>query len=96
VVPAVNLRVRFGFERAPYDVRSRLLIVQSGGRSVGLVVDEAREFAHIPASAVQPPQESMTELSGQYIEGLASLAGRLIVVLNLGRLLEFSGPLVPA
>lgn len=96
VVPAVNLRVRFGFERAPYDVRTRLLVVQSAGRSVGLVVDEAREFAHIPPSAVQPPQESMAELSGQYIEGLASLAGRLIVVLNLGRLLEFSGPLVPA
>ena len=37
VVPAVNLRVRFGFERAPYDLRTRLIVVQTAGRSVGLM-----------------------------------------------------------
>ncbi len=49
VVPAVNLRARFGFERAPYDARTRLIVVQHGGRSVGLIVDSAREFVTIPA-----------------------------------------------
>src|SRR5512142_3428236 len=44
VVPAVNLRARFGFERAPVDLRTRLIVVQSDGRSVGLLVDSAREF----------------------------------------------------
>ena len=48
VVPAVNLRARFGFERAEYDLRTRLLVVQHGGRSVGLVVDAAREFVSHP------------------------------------------------
>ena len=32
VVPALNLRARFGFERADYDLRTRLLVVQHGGR----------------------------------------------------------------
>ena len=41
VVPALNLRARFGFERAPYDVATRLVVVQSDGRTVGLVVDAA-------------------------------------------------------
>ena len=41
VVPALNLRARFGFERAAPDLRTRLLVVQSEGRSVGLVVDAA-------------------------------------------------------
>ena len=31
VVPVVNLRARFGFERAAFDLRSRLIVVQSGG-----------------------------------------------------------------
>src|SRR6186713_3298183 len=44
VVPAVNLRARFGFERTPYDLRTRLIVVRDDDRSVGLVADEGREF----------------------------------------------------
>src|ERR1700712_2728200 len=47
VVPAVSMRARFGFERRPHDLRTRLVIVRSGARSVGLIVDNAREFAAI-------------------------------------------------
>src|SRR5215216_5452836 len=51
VVPAVNLRARFGFDRAPHDLRTRLIIVQSTTRLVGLVADSAREFVSIAADA---------------------------------------------
>ena len=53
VVPVVNLRARFGFERARYDLRTRLLVVAGGGPPVGLLVDDAREFVTIP-DAVDP------------------------------------------
>jgi purine-binding chemotaxis protein CheW len=96
VVPAINLRARFGFERTPYDVRTRLVIVNSGGRSVGLVADDAREFLRLPENAVSPPQESLSALSSQYVDGIASLNGRLILVLNLTNLLNFSEPLIAA
>ena len=96
VVPAVNLRARFGFERVPYDVRTRLVVVSSGGRSVGLVVDEGREFLRLSDSAICPPQESLAGLSSRYVEGIASLNGRLILVLNLDNLLNFSEPLIAA
>ena len=96
VVPAVNLRARFGFERAPYDVRTRLVVVNSGGRQVGLIADEGREFVRLPANAVTPPQEALTGLSSQYVEGIVSLKGRLILVLNLDNLLQFSAPLIAA
>jgi purine-binding chemotaxis protein CheW len=96
VVPAVNLRVRFGFERAPYDLRTRLVVVNSRGRQVGLIVDDGREFLRLPATAIAPPQDSLAGLSSRYVEGIASLNGRLILVLNLENLLEFSTPLVAA
>src|SRR3954454_22687583 len=44
VIPVVNLRVRFGFERAPYDLKTRLMVVGVEGRTVGLLVDSARDF----------------------------------------------------
>src|SRR5690348_12604168 len=44
VVPAVNLRNRFGFDRVAYDLKTRLVVVAVAGRTVGLIVDTAREF----------------------------------------------------
>jgi purine-binding chemotaxis protein CheW len=90
VVPVVNLRARFGFERAPFDLRSRLLVVQSGARQIGLVADTAREFVNIPHDAVQPPNEALTGMSGRYVEGIATMGDRLILVLSLDRILNFS------
>ena len=96
VVPAVNLRARFGFDRSPYDLRTRLIVVEAQGRQVGLVVDDAREFVKIPTGAIQPPQDSLAGLSGKYVRGIVSLNDRLIVVLNLDQLVNFSEPLVAA
>ena len=96
VVPAVNLRARFGFDRVPYDLRTRLVVVSPGGRSVGLVADDGREFLRMPESAIRPPQEAMAGLSSRYVEGIASMNGRMILVLNLENLLTFSEPLIPA
>jgi purine-binding chemotaxis protein CheW len=95
VVPVVNLRARFGFERAPFDLRTRLVVVQSGGRVLGLVVDAAREFVSIPPDAVQPPHEALAGMSGRYVEGIASIGDRLILLLNLDRILNFGDPLLP-
>ena len=96
VVPAVNLRARFGFERAPYDIRTRLVVVNVGGRQVGLIVDDGREFLRLPVDAITPPQDALAGLSSQYVEGIVSLNGRLILVLNLENLLDFSAPLIAA
>ena len=90
VVPVVNLRARFGFERAPYDLRSRLIVVQAESRLVGLIADSAREFVNIPPDAVQPPHEALAGMSGRYVEGIASIGGRLILTLDLSRLLNFA------
>src|SRR3954452_19597977 len=51
VVPAINLRQRFGFDRAPYDLKTRLIVIAHADRLVGMVVDAAREFVTIPAEA---------------------------------------------
>ena len=89
VVPVVNLRARFGFERSAVDLRTRLVVVQSGGRQLGLLVDAAREFVNIPPDAVQPPHEALAGMSGRYVDGIASLGDRLILILNLDRIVNF-------
>ena len=85
VVPALNLRARFGFERAPVRPAHPPAGRPDRRPSVGLVVDAAREFLTIAAGAIQPPDEALAGLSGRYLEGIANLGDRLILILDLTR-----------
>jgi purine-binding chemotaxis protein CheW len=96
VVPALNLRARFGFARTPVDLSTRLLVVRVGERSVGLVADAAREFVSIDPASIQPPNAALTGLSGRYLEGVANIGDRLILVLNLAEVLTFDDPVLEA
>jgi purine-binding chemotaxis protein CheW len=90
VIPAVNLRSRFGFERTQNTSRTRLVVVSHGGRTVGLIVDAAREFISIPPDAIRPPHEAISNLSGSYLEGIAAVGERIILILKVEEILGFA------
>ena len=88
VIPALNLRTRFGFDKIERDLRSRLVVINTGTRVVGLLVDTAREFLKIAVEAIEPPPTELTGLSGHYLEGIATIGERLILILNLDAVLD--------
>ena len=97
VIPAVSLRARFGFPRAAADLRSRLIVVRTQGRTVGLVVDSAREFATIPPDAIRPLPEGIGGLSGAYLRGVAQRDERLMLIVDVPELLALDAvPTDPA
>src|SRR5690242_5247434 len=96
VIPVINLRQRFGFERIPHDLRTRIVVIQTAGRTVGLLADTAREFATIPATAIQPPPEAVSGLSGDYLEGVATIGDRLVLSLNVDEVLNIAHLAAPA
>ena len=96
VVPAINMRVRFGFPRAALDLRTRLLVVRTRGRTVGLLVDACREFMTIPTGRIVPPGDAFDGIGAEYLEGIAMMGERLIVVLTLDALMTTTGPVVVA
>lgn len=95
VIPALNLRTRFGFERIDRDLRSRLVVINTGNRVVGLVVDTAREFLKIATESIEPPPEALTGLSGHYLEGIATIGERMILILNLDAVLDLDYEVEP-
>lgn len=88
VVPVINLRRRFGFDRQDVDLRTRLIVVQDQGRRVGLLVDDSREFITIADSAVHPPNDAIGGLSGNYLVGVATLGERIVLILNIREVIE--------
>jgi len=95
VIPALNLRTRFGFERIERELRSRLVVINTGTRVVGLVVDTAREFLKISTESIEPPPEALTGLSGHYLEGVATIGERLILILDLDAVLDLDYEVEP-
>jgi chemotaxis signal transduction protein len=88
VIPVINLRLRFGMERIPYDLRSRLVVISLGARTIGLAVDTAREFMRLSPEQILPPPESLAGPGIEYLEGVVSLKERLILVVNLHALIS--------
>ncbi|SKB15530.1 CheW protein (modular protein) [Planktothrix sp. PCC 11201] len=86
VIPAINLRVRFGLEKTAYNLRTRLIVIQTNHRTVGVIVDTAREFLALSEDIIQPPPEGMSHLSGRYLAGVATLEKRVVLILNVEEL----------
>jgi purine-binding chemotaxis protein CheW len=62
--------------------------VQHESRRVGLLADESREFIRISDAAIKPPQEAIGGLSGNYLDGVATLGQRIVLVLNVREIVE--------
>lgn len=88
MVPVVNLRSLFGLEKVEPDMRSRLIVVRTNGRVVGLQVDAAREFIHIDEEQVLPPPADLFGPGVEYLRGIVSQEDRLILVVELTQLLN--------
>jgi purine-binding chemotaxis protein CheW len=93
IIPAVNLRARFGFPKVAYDIRTRLIVVEADNRIVGLIVDSAREFTNLPGAEIKPPPEAVANLNGDYLEGIATMDGRMILILKLEAVLNIADEL---
>lgn len=88
VIPVINLRVKFGLEKIPYTPSTRLIVIHLNPRTVGLIVDTAREFISIPTDAMQPPPEGIPGIASRYLSAIATLKDRIILLLNAEELLK--------
>lgn len=90
VIPVVNMRVKFNLEKIPYDLKTRIIVVNINDRTIGIIVDSAREYLTIPQENIQPAPESFPDFSSRFLEGIVNLEGRLILILNLEEILKSS------
>jgi chemotaxis signal transduction protein len=96
IVPVINMRARFGFERAPIDLRTRFLVANAGGRWIGLLVDSCREFLRIDSASIHPPADALGGAGESSVAGIATAGERMIVILNLDHLLASKDPILAA
>ncbi len=87
VIPVVNLRRKFGLAERESDEQSRIMIMDIQGITMGLVVDSVSEVLRVPSDIVEPTPPMASNISTEFIKGIAKLEDRLIILLDMDRLL---------
>ncbi len=87
VIPVLDLRKRFGLPASEATRRSRIVVGELGEHTVGLVVDGVSEVLLVGSDAVEPPSTLVTSADSAFLRGVAKLEERLILLLDLSRIL---------
>ena len=88
VVPVIDLRRRFGLPAAEVKPETRLLVLNAGGEWIGAVVDTVVEVVSVDLAAITPPPPMFRGLAGEYLRGLVRRADKLVICLDVPRLLS--------
>jgi purine-binding chemotaxis protein CheW len=87
VIPVMDVRIRFDLPPRDYDNRTCIIVVDINDTAIGLVVDQVREVADIPAEQIEPPP--MASMSrGQFIQGMGKINDEVKIILDVGQLLR--------
>jgi len=88
IIPVVDLRKRFGEKSFEPDKKNRVVVVELERRAIGLIVNSASEVLRIPPSEIEQPHNVFQEGELEYITGVGKLKGRLVLLLDLHRVLQ--------
>lgn len=88
VVTVIDTRSRFGLPQGDIDDSSRIVIIESEGQVVGILVDSVAEVVELHASEIDSAPNVGNEESSKYIQGVATRDNDLLIVVDLNKLLS--------
>ncbi len=94
IVPIVDLNTRFRIAGGPAseESRKRIIVVNMEGRDIGILVDGVSEILRIPEESIDPTTTIRSGgVSQDFIQGIAKVDDRLIIILDLNRIIDLPG-----
>ena len=90
VLPVIDMRTRFGMERAEETDRTRVLVVDIDGVKTGLRVDRVKQVTRVLRSEIEPPPAAIRGTSSDYLAGVVKLekGQRIVMALNAAHVCE--------
>lgn len=88
ILAVVEIRTRMGLPAATITPRSRIVVVGIGERVLGILVDGVSQVVKVPTVTVAPAPQEVVSPGADYITGVARWNSRLIILLDLERLLQ--------
>ena len=88
IVPIIDLRVKFGLAESRYDGQTVVIVLNIARRTIGVVVDGVSDVIAVPASEIKPPPELAGALDTQYLQGLATVGGQMMIIIDIEKLMS--------
>jgi purine-binding chemotaxis protein CheW len=93
VVPIVDMRKRFGMQGVQFGPTTVVIVIKvrqnNVDRRVGLVVDAVSEVYQLGEQSVQPPPEMGSGARTDFVKGLATVEGKMVILLQVDKLVTF-------
>lgn len=86
VIPVVSLRRRFDLEDRPTDDDTRIIVLNVGSKTVGVVVDSVSRVMKLSPDQIQPPPVTIDAIERSTIQGVARVEEKLVVILDVDRM----------
>lgn len=96
LIPIIDLRTRFGMERAELTKNSRIIVTDIGTKRVGIIVDSASEVLTLPMESIEQAPEIIAAAGTDYIQGVGKTGDRLVILLDLTMVVSAFKAEVPA
>ncbi|EPL8005074.1 chemotaxis protein CheW [Klebsiella aerogenes] len=88
IVPIIDLRVKFAQQGVSYDENTVVIVLNFGQRVVGIVVDGVSDVLSLTAEQIRPAPEFAVTLATEYLTGLAALGERMLILVDIEKLLS--------
>ena len=86
VIPIIDLRKRLKLELKEADKNTRIVVVDISGNIMGMIVDSVSEVLRLPAGTIEPPPDLVSGVECEHISGVAKLEDRLLMFLDLSKI----------
>lgn len=90
IVPIVDMRLKFNCAQAEYNSFTVVIILNLGSRIVGIVVDSVSDVMELPADSIKPAPDLDSVIDSGAVVGLGSLGDRMLILLDIERLMSAS------
>jgi purine-binding chemotaxis protein CheW len=87
IVPIIDMRIKFNLEEAAYDSFTVVIILNVGGRVVGIVVDSVSDVITLAQEHMRDAPEFSGALDTDYITGLGTADDRMLILVDIERLM---------
>ncbi|MBK1717870.1 chemotaxis protein CheW [Thiocystis violacea] len=87
IVPIIDMRLKFNLGQVEYNEFTVVIILNIDSRIVGLVVDGVSDVIALAGDRIRPAPEFGALLDTAYIDGLATLDDRMIIMVDIARLM---------
>ena len=87
IVPIIDMRIKFHLGNVTYNQLTVVIILSLAKRVVGMVVDGVSDVITLTADQLKPAPEFSASLDTQYITGLGTVDERMIIVMDIEKLM---------